>query len=107
MAEKIREENGLYYPPQDFVAQAYVDSREQYERMWKQSVEDPETFWGDVASELFWYKKWLKVNREDFSKGEVEWFIGGKTMIRMPIVIQTSVAVFIPDQNAVLPNQFR
>ena len=30
---------------------------------------------------MFWFKKWLKVNREDFSKGEIEWFIGGKTNI--------------------------
>ncbi|MDR2017785.1 MAG: acetate--CoA ligase [Syntrophobacterales bacterium] len=74
-------EEQKFYPPKEFVEQAYVDSREQYEKMWKQSVEDPETFWGDVASELFWYKKWIKVNREDFSKGEVEWFIGGKTNI--------------------------
>jgi acetyl-CoA synthetase len=78
---KIKEENGKYYPPADFVEEAYVDSREQYEKMWKQSVYEPETFWADVASELYWDRKWVKVNREDFSKGEVEWFIGGKTNI--------------------------
>ena len=74
-------EEQKFYPPKEFVEQAYVDSREQYEKMWKQSIQDPDTFWGDVASELFWHKKWLKVNREDFAKGEVEWFIGGKTNI--------------------------
>ena len=79
MAE-VKEES-KFYPSKEFVEQAYVDSREQYETMWKQSIHDPETFWGDVASELFWYKKWLKVNREDFSKGEIEWFVGGKTNI--------------------------
>ena len=79
MAE-VKEES-KFYPPKEFVEQAYVDSREQYTSMWKQSVEDPETFWGDIARELYWYKKWVKVNREDFSKGEVEWFIGGKTNI--------------------------
>jgi acetyl-CoA synthetase len=30
---------------------------------------------------LFWFKPWLKVNREEFAKGELEWFIGGKTNI--------------------------
>jgi len=49
--------------------------------MWKQSIQDPETFWGGIAKELHWFKPWLKVNREDFAKGEVEWFIGGKTNI--------------------------
>ena len=75
----MKEENGKYYPLEDFVEQAYVGSRAEYEEMWKQSVNDPETFWGDIASELYWHKKWLKVNREDFFKGEIEWFIGGKT----------------------------
>jgi acetyl-CoA synthetase len=72
---------GKFYPPKEFVDQAYIKSREQYEQMWKQSIEDPEAFWGDVAKELHWFKPWLKVNREDFGKGEVEWFIGGKTNI--------------------------
>ncbi|HOE17457.1 MAG TPA: acetate--CoA ligase [Syntrophorhabdaceae bacterium] len=77
----MKVENNKYYPPKEFVDQAYVKSREEYEKMWKQSVEDPETFWGNVAKELFWFKPWLKVNREDFAKGELEWFIGGKTNI--------------------------
>jgi acetyl-CoA synthetase len=68
-------------PSKEFVDQAYIKSREEYEKMWKQSIEDPETFWGDVAKDLFWFKPWLKVNRENFAKGEVEWFVGGKTNI--------------------------
>ena len=55
----MKEENGKYYPLEDFVEQAYVGSRAEYEEMWKQSVNDPETFWGDIASELYWHKKWL------------------------------------------------
>ncbi len=75
------EETRLYPPTKEFVDQAYVKSRDEYEKMWKQSIQDPETFWGGIAKELHWFKPWLKVNREDFSKGEVEWFIGGKTNI--------------------------
>lgn len=26
--------------------------------MYKQSVEDPDGFWGDIASTFFWRKKW-------------------------------------------------
>jgi acetyl-CoA synthetase len=75
------EETRLYPPSKEFVDQAYVKSRDEYEKMWKQSIQDPETFWGGIAKELHWFKPWLKVNREEFSKGEVEWFIGGKTNI--------------------------
>ncbi|HOW53115.1 MAG TPA: acetate--CoA ligase [Syntrophorhabdaceae bacterium] len=77
----VTEETKLYPPSKEFVDQAYVKSRDEYEKMWKQSVQDPETFWGNIAKELHWFKPWMKVNREDFAKGEVEWFIGGKTNI--------------------------
>ncbi len=73
------DENKVFPPSKAFVDQAYVKSRAEYEKMWKQSIDDPETFWGNIAKELHWFKPWLKVNREDFSKGQVEWFIGGKT----------------------------
>jgi len=66
-------------PSKEFVDQAYIKSREEYEKMWKQSIDDPETFWGNVAKDLFWFKPWLKVNRENFANAELEWFIGGKT----------------------------
>jgi hypothetical protein len=36
--------------------------------MWKESIENPDKFWGAVADELFWFKKWDKVNEEDFAK---------------------------------------
>lgn len=81
MAEVTTEETKKFFPSKEFVDQAHVKSRDEYEKMWKQSMEDPETFWGNVAKDLSWFKPWLKVNREDFSKGEVEWFIGGKTNI--------------------------
>jgi acetyl-CoA synthetase len=77
----VTDETRLYPPSKEFVDQAYVKSRDEYEKMWKQSIQDPDTFWGGVAKELHWFKPWLKVNREDFAKGEVEWFIGGKTNI--------------------------
>ena len=75
------EETRLYPPSKEFVDQAYVKSRDEYEKMWKQSVQEPEIFWANIAKELHWFKPWLKVNREEFAKGEVEWFIGGKTNI--------------------------
>lgn len=77
----VTDETRLYPPSKEFVDQAYVKSRDEYEKMWKQSIQDPETFWGGIAKELQWFKPWLKINREDFAKGEVEWFVGGKTNI--------------------------
>ncbi len=83
MAEitSMMEETRQFPPPKEFVAQAYIKSRQEYETMWKESVENPEKFWGKVASELFWFKKWDKVNVEDFKNAKLEWFVGGKTNI--------------------------
>ena len=43
MAE-VKEETKYFYPSKEFVEQAYVSSREEYETMWKQSVYEPEEF---------------------------------------------------------------
>ena len=52
---------------------------EQYQTMYKRSIEDPEGFWGDMASEfLSWEQPWDKVMEFDFRKGEAAWFAGGK-----------------------------
>ncbi|MGD0487255.1 MAG: acetate--CoA ligase [Syntrophorhabdales bacterium] len=85
MAEKrstitsMMEETRRFPPSKEFVDQAYVKSREEYERMWKESIENPEKFWGGIAGELFWFKKWDKVNQENFAKADIKWFLGGKT----------------------------
>ncbi len=75
----MMEETRRFPPRKEFVDQAYVKSRAEYERMWKESIDDPEKFWGNIAGELFWFKKWDVVNRENFAKAEIKWFLGGKT----------------------------
>ena len=40
------QKDDLYLPQKDFVDQAHIQSRSEYERMWRQSIEDPDTFWG-------------------------------------------------------------
>jgi acetyl-CoA synthetase len=77
----MMEETRKFPPSAQFVDQAYIKSREQYEKMWKESIEDPEKFWGGIAGDLHWFKKWDKVNQENFAKAEVKWFLGGKTNI--------------------------
>ena len=52
-----------------------------YQKQSKKSVEHPENFWSEVASNFYWRKKWDKVLEWDFLKPEVKWFIGGKLNI--------------------------
>ena len=55
-----------------------VNSIEQYKAAYKKSVDDPEGFWGDVASSFFWKKKWDKVLEWNFKEPDIKWFINGK-----------------------------
>ena len=72
-------ENRLFQPPASVTAGAHIKSMEQYKAMWKESIESPETFWGRVAEEFDWSKKWDKVL--DWNVPNAKWFVGGKTNI--------------------------
>jgi acetyl-CoA synthetase len=58
-----------------------VTSLEQYHADYKKSAEDPAAFWGDVASNFYWRKKWDKVLDWNFTEPKIEWFKGGKLNI--------------------------
>ncbi|MBO6517845.1 MAG: acetate--CoA ligase [Bacteroidia bacterium] len=48
-----------------------------YRQLYKQSIEDPETFWGDFASSEFtWHKPWDSVLDADLDKPDISWFSG-------------------------------
>src|SRR5258708_23543051 len=49
-----------------------------YQETYRKSLQDPEAFWGGIAEEFTWKKKWNKVMEWNFHKPEVKWFIGGK-----------------------------
>ncbi|MFH1097974.1 MAG: acetate--CoA ligase [Candidatus Desantisbacteria bacterium] len=81
----MMKEDRIFYPPKELSEKAHIKSMDEYEQLYKESVENPEGFWGRQAEEnLTWFKKWDKVLEYDFSKiGEVEepfvkWFQGGK-----------------------------
>ncbi|MCS6823627.1 MAG: acetate--CoA ligase [Cytophagaceae bacterium] len=54
-----------------------IKSLQDYHHQYKQSVENPESFWAERASAFLWRKKWDKVLEWDFHKADTKWFIGG------------------------------
>ena len=48
-----------------------------YEETYQQSIEDPEGFWGEVAEDIHWYKKWDTVLDES-NPPFYRWFVGGE-----------------------------
>ena len=69
-------ENRVFPPPPEFSAKAHIKSLEQYESLYKESIQDPEKFWAGVAGDLHWFKTWDKVL--DWDLPWAKWFVGGK-----------------------------
>jgi acetyl-CoA synthetase len=69
-------EHRVFPPPPEFAAQAHVKSLEEYEALYRRSIQDPESFWAEIASELHWFSPWTKVL--DWQPPLARWFVGGK-----------------------------
>ncbi len=58
-----------------------IGSYEEYKKAYRQSIDDPEAFWGEIAGNFQWRKKWDKVLSWNFEEPRIEWFAGGKLNI--------------------------
>ncbi|HBO83534.1 MAG TPA: acetate--CoA ligase, partial [Deltaproteobacteria bacterium] len=69
----------VFEPSKEVIERAWVKD---YEKVYKKSVENPESFWGEIASELEWFKPWEKVLKwEQPWMGGASWFVGAKCNI--------------------------
>ncbi len=75
--ESVLQESRRFSPPEGFRSKARLSSLEAYERLYRQSLDDPDAFWGDVAAELHWFKRWDRV--QEWDEPHVRWFAGGQT----------------------------
>jgi acetyl-CoA synthetase len=72
-------ENRVFTPPKEFSDVAALRSLEEYRALYNWSIKDPEGFWGHMADQLDWFKKWDKFLEYDFTdKPEIRYFKGGK-----------------------------
>ena len=72
-------EKRVFSPSKEFSKRAYIKSIEEYEEIYKRSIDDPEGFWSEMAEKhITWFKKWDKVLEWNFEKPDIKWFIGGK-----------------------------
>ncbi len=75
MAEKETYGNHLA----EFEKKAFISGVDEYNDLYKKSIEDPEKFWGEQAEKyLSWDQKWDSVLDYDFSEAKIEWFKNGK-----------------------------
>lgn len=79
MSEKIEnylQEERVFNPSEEFSQKARISSMEEYERMYQESIEQPDVFWAREAEELAWRKKWSQVL--EWEAPHAQWFVGGE-----------------------------
>ena len=68
----------IYYPSKETLMNSLV-SQEEFEKQYKESIENPSNFWAKQARDyLDWDKEWEEVLESNIPKGEVSWFKGAK-----------------------------
>ncbi len=75
MTSSLREDR-VFSPPPEFAARAHVRSLQDYDAMYRRSVDEPDAFWAGAARELDWVEPWHTVL--DWQLPIARWFDGGK-----------------------------
>ncbi len=77
--ESSMQEHRVFPPPPAFAASAWIKSLDEYWRLYRQSIDQPEQFWSNVAGELHWFKKWDRVL--EWKLPNARWFVGSRTNV--------------------------
>ncbi len=75
--DTVMHETRLFAPSAEFSANARIKTLAEYEQMWNDAAADIETFWGNLAGELHWFKPFEQVL--NWQEPFAEWFVGGQT----------------------------
>jgi acetyl-CoA synthetase len=59
-------------------ARAHLKSMEEYQRLYRLSLDNPEWFWGEQAKALTWYHPWHQVLDADYEEVDFAWYSGGR-----------------------------
>src|SRR5262245_38777798 len=73
--ESVLREDRVFAPPAGFAARAGIASRNDYDALYRRSVDDPEGFWAETAARLRWSTPWKQVL--DWQPPFAKWFVGG------------------------------
>src|SRR5689334_21471940 len=74
--DSILQEQRKFECAPEFAQRAHIRSPEEYDQLYKESVEQPEKFWARVARELYWFRVWDRVL--EWKAPWAKWFVGGK-----------------------------
>jgi acetyl-CoA synthetase len=74
-------EEKIFYPSKKIIEKALIKD---YEKVYQESIKNPEKFWEKEAEELEWFKKWDKVL--EWNPPFARWFIGAKCNLTVNIL---------------------
>ncbi len=74
--DSVLQESRVFPPPAEFSRRAHIKSMAEYEKIYKESVENPEKFWAGIAQDLHWFKPWKTVL--EWNAPWAKWFSGGE-----------------------------
>ena len=67
------------YEPSEVIMNDAVISNDEFEELYKESINNPDQFWDQQARNyLSWDKEWDVVKESDLAKGDINWFKGAK-----------------------------
>ena len=68
----------IYEPSEEIINNAVI-SNDEFEELYKESINNPDQFWDQQARNyLSWDKEWDVVKESDLAKGDINWFKGAK-----------------------------
>ena len=74
--ETYSAENRTFEPSPEFSAHARISSRAQYDALYKESIESPDSFWKRETSELVFRKPWSALC--EWQLPHSKWFVGAQ-----------------------------
>ncbi len=79
MIENKNFDNQEVIPPKSHIVHnAHINSRDEYDRLYRLSLDDPEHFWSQQAKAISWFHDWETVLDHDYEEVDVGWFLGGR-----------------------------
>lgn len=73
--------NSVYPPLEAFSSGAHISSIEEYERLYRESIDDNEAFWRKQADRIDWFEPFTTVKDISYNEPDVyiQWYLKGKT----------------------------
>ena len=68
----------VFGPNPDVAATSHVGSMEEYQRLYRLSLDDPETFWAKQAETIDWFMPPRTIMDSDYENVDFSWYSGGR-----------------------------